>query len=32
MKEGNVEHIKEVATEYGWFIENDKHLCPNCKK
>ena len=31
LTEGNAEHIKEVAIEYGWNIDSDSHLCPNCK-
>lgn len=31
LTEGNAHHIEEVAKEYNWSIDNNKHLCPNCK-
>ena len=30
IKEGNNEHIKEVAESYGWEISGDVHLCDKC--
>jgi phosphoglycerate dehydrogenase-like enzyme len=32
MKEGNTEHIIEVAESYGWVLKNNKHICVDCKK